>query len=178
MRRSLEEILDILGNETRREILQMLSEHPCYVSQLSRELNIGQKAIIEHLNLMSTAGILKTRERRMEKGRPRKYYGISRDFVLEVNVGANAFGVEVIAPDRGEDVFENFPRLKELMDRLGDVQGLEGAQKVREMERIGAELEEEKEELNQARKALEYLQSVLREEMRKEAAENIEVILF
>ncbi len=178
MRRGMEEILNILGNETRREILQMLSESPCYVSQLSRELNIGQKAIIEHLHLMSTAGILRTREKRMEKGRPRKYYGISRDFVLEVNIGANTFGVEVISPDADEDVLENFPRLEELTERLANARNMVGVQKAHEIERIGGELEREKEKLNQARKVIEYLQSVLREEIRKEAAENLEIILF
>ena len=176
MQRSMQEILNILGNETRREILQMLSESPCYVSQLSRELNIGQKAIIEHLEIMSAAGILRMRAKRMEKGRPRKYYGISRDFVLEINIGANAFGVEVFSPAADEDVLDNFPRLEELAERLEGIQRVRGAQKVREIQRIGEELEREKEKLNQARKVIEYLQGALREEMRREAAERFEIL--
>ncbi len=48
----IEELLNMLGNETRRGILQMLSERPYYVTEISQELDIGQKAIIEHLSLM------------------------------------------------------------------------------------------------------------------------------
>ncbi|HZT34685.1 MAG TPA: ArsR family transcriptional regulator, partial [Nitrososphaera sp.] len=37
-------ILDILGNDTRRKILSILSQEPMYFNQLAREIDIGQQA--------------------------------------------------------------------------------------------------------------------------------------
>jgi ArsR family transcriptional regulator len=48
----LEAILDVIGCKTRREILGLLTKEPCFVSQISQELNVGQKAIIGHLKAM------------------------------------------------------------------------------------------------------------------------------
>ena len=43
----LELLLDVMGCKTRRDILDLLRDEPRFVSQISRELEIGQKAIIE-----------------------------------------------------------------------------------------------------------------------------------
>ncbi|MDQ1274790.1 MAG: ArsR family transcriptional regulator, partial [Euryarchaeota archaeon] len=49
-------LLDILGNENRRKIIQLLANRPCYVSEISGRLGVGPKAIISHLNLLEQAG--------------------------------------------------------------------------------------------------------------------------
>lgn len=54
----MEDILDVMGCRTRREIINLLREEPRFVSEISQELEIGQKAIIEHLRAMEEIGIL------------------------------------------------------------------------------------------------------------------------
>ena len=53
---NLEDILDVMGCKTRRNILDLIKDEPRFVSQISRELEIGQKAIIEHLRAMENTG--------------------------------------------------------------------------------------------------------------------------
>ena len=39
-----EDILDVMGCKTRREIINLLREEPMFVSEISNELNIGRKS--------------------------------------------------------------------------------------------------------------------------------------
>lgn len=167
----LEELLDLLGNETRREILQLLSERPCYVSQLSQELNVGQKAIIEHLELMRRVGILNTEFRKIEKGRPRKYYGISKEVILEIKIGQDSFNIAGFSPEMDLEVLETMPRLKRITERLESVSEMSGEEKLGELEKIHKELMRERENLDEARKIIEYLLGQVKAELRNEMKE-------
>ncbi len=175
----IEEILDMLGNETRREILQLLSERPCYVSQVSQELNVGQKAIIEHLELMRRAGILKSRLRKIEKGRPRKYYGISKEVIFEVKIGQSFFDISDISPVLDPELLETLPKLKGITKKLERVARLRGEEKLTELEDIHNELLEERENLDTAKRVVEYFLSEIRDEIREESREKeLEKLLF
>ncbi|MDP6613209.1 MAG: ArsR family transcriptional regulator [Candidatus Hydrothermarchaeota archaeon] len=175
----LEEILDMLGNETRREILQLLSERPCYVSQVSQELNVGQKAIIEHLKLMRRAGILDSTVRKIEKGRPRKYYGISQEVILEVKIGQTSFDIADISPALDQELLESLPKLKRITEKIERSAQLRGKEKIMELEDVYNELLEERENLDTAKKVVEYFLGQIREEIRNENLEKeIEGLLF
>jgi ArsR family transcriptional regulator len=80
----LEEILDVMGCKTRRDILTLLRDEPRFVSQISQELAVGQKAIIEHLRSMEEAGIISSSFQKIERGRPRKYYDILQDIEIHI----------------------------------------------------------------------------------------------
>ena len=69
-----EDILDVMGCKTRRDIINLLREEPMFVSEISNELDIGQKAIIAHLRAMEDIGILNSSYKKILRGRPRKYY--------------------------------------------------------------------------------------------------------
>lgn len=90
----LEELLDVMGCKTRRDILDFLREEPRFVSQISRELDVGQKAIIEHLRAMEDVGLLNSSFRKIERGRPRKYYGISRDIEFQIFISQGIIRVK------------------------------------------------------------------------------------
>ena len=75
-------LLDILGNENRRRIIQLLASRPCYVSEISGRLGVGPKAIISHLDLLEQAGII---ECSVDEQR-RKYFNIANNMRLEVLV--------------------------------------------------------------------------------------------
>jgi ArsR family transcriptional regulator len=167
----LEDILNILGNETRREILQMLSESPCYISQISQELNIGQKAIIEHLELMRGVGIIDAKTKKIEKGRPRKYYGISQDFTLEINISPSFFDMGIISPTVNEELLNTFPNLKKITEEIEELNSLKGNRKIRGMEELYRELMKEREKINEAKKIIEYLMGEIRDAMREEIKE-------
>ncbi len=163
----MEELLDMLGSETRREMLRLLSERPCYVSELAEELEIGQKAIIEHLEIMREAGILEARVQRIEKGRPRKYYEISRGVILEVTIAPDHFAVETLVPEIDEEILEAFPNLRRITEELDEALQLEGRDKTEALKLIYKELQKEDENLSNAKKVVEYLSSRIKEEIKK-----------
>jgi len=91
-------LLDILGNENRRKIIQLLASRPCYVSEISSRLGVGPKAIISHLGLLEQAGLI---EYSVDEQR-RKYFNIANNMRLEVSVSPYAYTVTLhdIAFDR------------------------------------------------------------------------------
>lgn len=109
-----ETIMDILGNESRRRILELLSRKPCYVSEISYYLGMAPKAVLEHLDKLVKAGIVAS----FEEGR-RRYYYIPRSLRLEVTISPHKFGVE-IRDSEGYDV----PSIKEIRNEFNMMERL------------------------------------------------------
>jgi len=174
----IEELLNMLGNETRREILQMLSERPYYVSELSQELDIGQKAIIEHLSLMRGAGIIKSKFEKIKKGRPRKYYIISKDVMLEVWIGTDTFNAKTSSISIDKDILDSLPKLKKITERLDELSGPRGSDNIAELRKIYKELENEKENISQAKRIIECIQGRIRSELKRDRLERLGELLF
>src|SRR5512146_2625648 len=84
-------LLDILGNENRRNILTLLSYRPCYVTEISEELDVAPKAIIDHLKILEEAGRVVSYYD--EQGR--KYYEIANNVRIEVSISPLLFDVNV-----------------------------------------------------------------------------------
>uniref|UniRef100_A0A7C3RCN7 Metalloregulator ArsR/SmtB family transcription factor n=1 Tax=Archaeoglobus fulgidus TaxID=2234 RepID=A0A7C3RCN7_ARCFL len=90
MKIDAETIMDILGNESRRKILELLSRKPCYVSEISYYLGMAPKAVLEHLDKLVKAGVVAS----FEEGR-RRYYYIPRNIRLEVVISPHKFDAEI-----------------------------------------------------------------------------------
>ena len=136
----LEEILDVMGCKTRRDILDFLRDEPRFVSQISRELEVGQKAIIEHLRAMEEVGLLNSTFQKINRGRPRKYYGISRNIEFQIFISQGVIRVKVPG--------HQFQELQQLEERA----------------RLGEAVEEELENLIQDYdKAMKHAKSILKQ---------------
>jgi ArsR family transcriptional regulator len=88
------EFLDLLGNANRRRILRLLSQKPCYVTEISEFLGVSPKAVIDHLEKLEEAGLVESRT----DDRRRKYFSISRHVRLEVTVSPYEFGTKRAYP--------------------------------------------------------------------------------
>ena len=110
-------LLDILGNENRRKIIQLLANRPCYVSEISGRLGVGPKAIISHLNLLEQAGLI---EYSVDEQR-RKYFNIANNMRLEVSVSPYSYTVTLqdIALDR-EIIGESYVAEKKEVTAIED----------------------------------------------------------
>ena len=85
-------ILDILGNDTRRRILAALADEPMYFNQLSKEVNIGQQAMLRHLQALEKGGLIETYSGKSQFGAPnRKYYKLSSAFSLTISISKDDF---------------------------------------------------------------------------------------
>jgi ArsR family transcriptional regulator len=106
------ELLDILGNENRRRILQLLSFRPFYFNEMAKRLDVGPKAVIDHLEMLEKAGLIECYQDRTR----RKYFRIARKTVLEVAVSPHTYGVRAFKSESTfSDEFSNFGKLREVI---------------------------------------------------------------
>ena len=73
------------------DILTLLSYRPCYVTEISEELHVAPKAIIDHLKILEAAGLVESYHD--EQGR--KYYEIANNVRIEVSISPLMFEVNV-----------------------------------------------------------------------------------
>ena len=94
-----EDILDVMGCKTRRDIIDLLRQEPMFVSEISNELNVGQKAVIAHLRAMEEVGILNSSYKKILRGRPRKYYDLDNEVTIQITINKNSFDVNFDTKD-------------------------------------------------------------------------------
>ncbi|MFX1452021.1 MAG: ArsR/SmtB family transcription factor [Promethearchaeota archaeon] len=97
----LDLVLKILGNTTRRSMLELFSERPRFLSDISKELQIGQQAILRHIDEFIKAGILEVavdEEVDSEKkiGRRPKFYKIAENKRIIIDITPERFDVDLI----------------------------------------------------------------------------------
>ena len=94
----IEKILDILGNKTRRKLLEKLSEEANYVFQLSEDINIRHQAIRKHLALLKDLKIIKSFEGASTVGGPpRKYFKITKSFSIMADITPDSFETKILS---------------------------------------------------------------------------------
>ncbi len=117
------QLLDILGNENRRNILHLLATRPCYMSEIAERLDVGAKAVLGHLELLLRAGLI---EASVDEQR-RKYFHIADNLRLEVSVSPFSFEIETTtftvsaAPERRE---EDIHAISDLQSHYTEIQEL------------------------------------------------------
>ena len=141
------ELLDILGNENRRRILQLLSFRPFYFNEMAKRLDVGPKAVIDHLEMLERAGLVECYQ---DQGR-RKYFRIARKTVLEIAVSPHSYGVRAYlsedapkAEDIGSEDAGPAQNMKLLRDELTLLE-----EKRRELRRLLSEIESREMEIKQ-----------------------------
>jgi predicted transcriptional regulator len=86
-------ILKIVGNETRRRILSLLSEEPHYISEIAKKLQVTQPAILKHLSILENANLIENFWKDSPVGAARKYYRICDSVGLEIAINPKTFKV-------------------------------------------------------------------------------------
>jgi ArsR family transcriptional regulator len=116
------QLLDILGNENRRNILHLLASRPCYMSEIAERLDVGAKAILGHLELLERAGMI---EASVDEQR-RKYFHITDNLRLEVFVSPYSFEVEITtvevsAPQQNASAHQAVKGLRSLYSEIREL---------------------------------------------------------
>jgi len=134
-------LLDLLGNENRRRILQLLSHKPCYVTEISEHLGVSPKAVIDHLRQLEEAGLVESRT----DDRRRKYFNICENLRLEVTLAPYGFGMKsAYAASSSLDLSRCNHLSIEIRDRTVEGPRRSGAPETdpREVARLARELDE------------------------------------
>jgi ArsR family transcriptional regulator len=113
-------LLDVLGNETRRRILNLISHEPMYFNQLAKEIRTGQQAILRHVKILEDTGLIESYAMRSDLGAPdRKYYRVSSSFNLNISISNDNFtvrneGIEELRYEEADTLYKNFDELDSL----------------------------------------------------------------
>lgn len=91
--KSMKTVLHMVGNETRRRILTLLSEEPHYISQIAIKLGVTQPAILKHLSVLQRAGLIESFWKKSPLGAARKYYKICDSVRIEIAINPRDFKV-------------------------------------------------------------------------------------
>ncbi|MDG6905937.1 MAG: helix-turn-helix domain-containing protein [Nitrososphaerota archaeon] len=84
-------LLEVLGNDTRRRILQLLADEPRYFIQLSKDLGVSQQAVLKHLEILERHGFVSSFEGESDYAAPkRKYYHLNRSCMLAIGITKDA----------------------------------------------------------------------------------------
>ncbi len=138
------EFLDILGNENRRRILQLLSFRPFYFNEIAKRLDVGPKAIIDHLDMLERAGLIECYH---DQSR-RKYFRIAMNTVLEIAVSPHSYGVRAYRSEGSPDKVEDFQEVNQDIELLkSELSLLE--EKRRDLRRLMNEIEAREAEIKQ-----------------------------
>ena len=95
MKNQIDSIFHVLGNKTRRDILFALSDEPMYFNQVSKQIGIGQQAMLRHMQALVDTGFVKTYGEKSEFGAPdRKYYRLESAFNLSISLSEDEFTID------------------------------------------------------------------------------------
>jgi len=157
----IEELLDLLGNKTRRRILEFLSKEPLYITKMIDMMNVKAQAIMRHLRKLEQRGFVRSYERASLRGPPRKYYTITHAMSANVIIGPNTFSLKLTSDATGEK-----KRMALLQKHVASK--LESSDRIKAFQLILGLLSREKptKEIETAVSVLESLKKSLTEEMK------------
>lgn len=93
---TLDGVLRVLENPTRRRILERLARESHYPLQLSKELGVSQQAVVKHLRALEDEGLITSTEEKSDLGGPnRRAYRATERFSLQIDVGPRLFHAEM-----------------------------------------------------------------------------------
>ena len=143
--KKLDVLLSILGNRTRRQILQLLAEEPHYLLQLSKELNVSQQAILKHLALLEKQGFVSSYEKASNLGAPpRKYYHLNSAVYLTIGLAGSLFRIKAmpLLEVKPESAVPE-PGMDAIRTKIEELRGMEDAfQKIRFSNSLLAQIDE------------------------------------
>jgi len=117
--------LQIVGNETRRKILTLLSQKPHYISEIAKKLEITQPAILKHLSILQEAGLIESFREDSPLGAARKYYRICHTVGVEVAINPKSFSVnKQLEIERCPTYVEIEQIIKKLTEQINRTQDL------------------------------------------------------
>ncbi|MCY3411495.1 MAG: helix-turn-helix domain-containing protein [Candidatus Heimdallarchaeota archaeon] len=87
----VDQILEILSNQYRREILRLLTESDRYAFELAKLLDISQRAVKNHLNFLEELGLINSEKRKSSKGPAREYFVLDKAVIFSLTIAPNLF---------------------------------------------------------------------------------------
>lgn len=144
----LDDLFEVLGNETRRRILEILAQEPAYLNQLSRELKVSQQAILKHLEYLQNKGFITSFV--VEEGGtpPKKYYKLADQVVLFEELTRDLLDrMSALKKEFSQSTCSITINFDELSNRLNELTELSPSQRLKSVRQIVNEIEQKMEQV-------------------------------
>ena len=100
----LDELLSVLGNPLRREILARLAKERHYPLQLSKELGVSQQAIMKQLLILKKYRLVRICEKKSTSlGPPRKCFESTGQFSIRIDIAPGDFETRLVPVQESEE---------------------------------------------------------------------------
>ena len=93
----LDEVIGILGNPTRRLILERLSHEPSYPLQIAKDMGLSQQLVTSHLKAMEASGIVASQLKDSIRGPKRKMFSLSRSLLITIELAPFLFNSKILS---------------------------------------------------------------------------------
>ena len=183
----LDELLEILGNPTRRVILAKLSKIPHSTSELHKALGISRQAVHSQLKILEDYNLIEKIEPDKTRG---SKYRIKSNLSVTIDISPDYYNIKYNMTEIGGDsesillkdtkdsnMYENLKNSIEKIKFLGE--------KIRNIEEELSELEKERRELLQIKECFiielkDLMEKQYRDKLRKEKSllDNLEMEIF
>ncbi|MFX1445745.1 MAG: ArsR/SmtB family transcription factor [Promethearchaeota archaeon] len=174
---SLDTLLEILGNPTRRVILAKLAKVPHSTSELANELGISRQAVHSQLEILTEKEIIEKIESDEKRGGT---YRIKSDISLSIDISPDYYGVKYNVSEIGEkskiiqlkDIgcSTDYKKIKQPNEKIRFL-----GEKIQEIEESIRNLERERTDLLQNKQCfIAELKSIMEEKYRNKLRETIE----
>ncbi|MFX1282258.1 MAG: ArsR/SmtB family transcription factor [Promethearchaeota archaeon] len=97
-----QEFFELVGNDTRRDILRSIAREPKYLFQLSQELNKSQQSLQRHLHCLMEKGWIVREAVEGPFGPSRKIYRIAKNLSVRITLTQHSFDFDVFEISIGE----------------------------------------------------------------------------
>ncbi|MDH5404381.1 MAG: helix-turn-helix domain-containing protein [Candidatus Heimdallarchaeota archaeon] len=87
----IDDAFEILSNPYRREILKLISIKDRYAFELSKLLNISQRAVKNHLDYLEDIELIISEKKKSVKGPDREYFKLNNAVSLSLTIAPNLF---------------------------------------------------------------------------------------
>ncbi|MEM0120208.1 MAG: helix-turn-helix domain-containing protein [Thermoprotei archaeon] len=152
------DIFDVLSNETRRRILEILAEEPAYLNQLTKEVRVSQQAILKHLEYLQERGVIRSFIVKGEGGTPpKKYYELDDSLLLLSELAKSLLSMSDSKGDALGGELRVHVDLAQEKRKLEEIGSLEPEQRIKELREYVCSLEDTLERLAGAYQTLTRL---------------------
>ena len=113
------EFFELVGSDTRREILRSVAQEPKYLFQLAGELDKSQQSLLHHIQCLLEKGWLKSELVEGPHGPSRKLYHIAKNFSVRMTLSQHSFDIDVIDIQVGDQVDPEDNNLQSNLKEIG-----------------------------------------------------------
>ncbi|WP_455143064.1 ArsR/SmtB family transcription factor [Candidatus Hodarchaeum mangrovi] len=113
------EFFELIGNDTRRNILRSIAREPKYLFQLAQEFDRSKQSLKHHLDCLEEKGWISHEIDDQSKGPARYYYHIARNVSVRVTLSKHSFDFSVVEITLDNDVQEDSDPLDQVNELSG-----------------------------------------------------------